>query len=83
MKVFGVDINKSSVDPLRLWMHEEGNLMEGNMNIPCGLKVAFETYWDDFGGKNIPNMNGRMLVECTKLTTVEDVTHVEAIMAIF
>ena len=65
LEVFGIDMNKSSVGPLRLWMHQEGDLVEGHTYILCGLKAAYETYWDDSSGKYIPNMNGRMLVECT------------------
>ena len=83
LEVFGVDMNKAPVGPLRLWMYQEGDLLDGNLYILRGLKVAFETYWDDSSGKYIPNINGRMIVECTKLSAAEDVTHVEAIKAIF
>ena len=44
-----------------------------------GLKVAFESYWDEASGKCLPDVNGRVTVECTNRTAAEDVTHVEAI----
>ena len=83
LEVFGVDMNKAPVGPLRLWMYQEGDLLDGKLYILRGLKVAFVTVWDETVGKYIPNMEGRMTVECTKWLAAEDVTHVEGIKAIF
>ena len=61
----------------------EAHVTNATSKVLRGLKVAFVSYWDDSSGKYIPNINGRMIVECTKLSAAEDVTHVEAIKAIF
>ena len=73
LEVYGVDMNKSAVGPLRLWDHEEGDLAEGNTYILRGLKVNFGTYWDDSANRYIPNVHGRLTVECTNRAAAEDV----------
>ena len=61
----------------------EAHVTNATSKVLRGLKVAFVTVWDETVGKYIPNMDGRMTVECTKWLAAEDVTHVDGIKAFF
>ena len=57
-----------------------GDVVEGNVYIVRGLKVAAETVWDDGKWKYVPRGDGTKKAECKDRTAMEDVTHVEEIM---
>ncbi len=56
--VSGVDMDGDYVGPFRLWQFDIADLQNGNISILRGLKVSYETYWDDNAGKYVSNTQG-------------------------
>ena len=78
--ITGVDTENAVVGHLRLWRFEESDVVEGNVYIVRGLKVAAETSWDEGKWKYVPHEDGTKKAECKDRTAMVDVTHVEEIV---
>ena len=74
LKVEGLDTEGKPIGVLRMWRHEEGDLVEGGYYILRGLKVVAETYWDYHLEAYTAKENGARAFECTNRTAVEDVS---------
>ena len=83
LQVTGLDLDSAPTDNLRFWRYECGDLVEGNIYIVRGLKVALKQQWSDELKRYAPNTQGINTVESTYRTAAEDVTHVEAISSYF
>ena len=83
LEVIGIDMDQTMVTPLRLWRYQDGDMEENKTYIIRGLKVAPAKVWDAHQWQYIIRADGSKALECTSCTAVEDVSHIQAISAIF
>ena len=83
--IYGMDMDTITVGPIRLWRWTAADcgMQLGNTYILRGLRVVKETSWSDDKWAYVPREDGAMTVECNFRTAVEDVSQVEAIVALF
>ena len=83
--IYGMDMDTITVGPIRLWRWTVADcgMQLGNTYVLRGLRVVKETSWSDDKWAYVPREDGAMTVECNFRTAVEDVSQVEAIMALF
>ena len=78
-----MDIDGAEIGTLRFWRYIEGEICAGHVYIARGLKVSAERRWDDETCKYVLRDDGSRRLECTVRTAVEDVSHVDNIVAFF
>ena len=83
LQITGVDTERASVGPLRLWKYEEGDIKLGCAYVVRGLKVNNDRVWDAMKYMWIRSPEAPKIVECSGRTAIEDVTCVDAITQYF
>ena len=83
--IYGVDMDGTTMGPIRLWRWTaaEGGMQTGSTVVLRGLRVVAETNWSVDKWAYVPREDGAMTVECNFRTAVEDVSAVEAIVALY
>ena len=83
LTVRGHDTDGAATGAIRLWRHEADDIIQGNIYIIRGLKVAEALQWSDDEWQYKPKKDGSKTVELTFRTAIEDVTEVTEIAQLF
>ena len=83
LAVHGFDMDGAATGAIRLWRHEAYDIIQGNIYIIRGLKVAEVVSWSEDEWQWKAKKNGGKAVEHTFRTAIEDVTEVADISQFF
>ena len=79
LEVMGFDTEGVGVGPLRIWLHEEGDIRLGGAYLVRGLKVENDGSWNSAKGVWIRCAGTAKAIGCSVRTALEDVSGVESI----
>ena len=73
LELFGFDIEKGKVGPLRLWNYEEGDINPGSAYFVRGLRVVNDRAYDQATGTWYRSPDMPKIVDCNPRVACEDV----------
>ena len=79
LEVMGFDTEGVGVGPLRICLHEEGDIRLGGAYLVRGLKVENDGSWNSAKGVWIRCVGTAKVIGCSVRAALEDVSHVDSI----